>query len=185
MKLRDESSLAWTKPQVAGGILEPSRDALFAAELPENLRNWFSDPTLVAWIDEEFKRFERNHPQEASYSKDHPNDLPAFMAPVLAFAFASGMFASDEIAGACRSDPVLHRLCNGRPPFQQQLCSFRRRNRPLLVQVLTGVFKRAITRKLGSSAAMLPRHTARTLHDQAVERLDLARHMDSTEGQTW
>ncbi len=182
MRLRDEFTLAGSRTILSGAIQEPSGAAGLAEELPENLRKWFCDITLVTWIDEEIKRFAWIHPQVALYShEEHQEDDPALMASVLVFAFASEMFASEDIAWACRFDPVFHRLCNGRPPFPQQLCAFRRKNRPMLVQVLTGVFKSALNQKLGRSAAPLSHDISRNLHDQAVERLDVARHMDTVD----
>lgn len=141
-------------------------------ELPENLRTWFCDLTLVAWIRQELLNIQ-GQDQSLCVQKDN--------LAVLAFSLMSCIFGSDEIARACHSDPALRQLCNGRPPFPHELLSSRRRNRQALQRLLTAVFTRAILCKFGLTSTLLPLELKEDLLNHATDRLDLARHFDQCE----
>ncbi len=101
------------------------------------------------------------------------------MLSLLAFAFASQVFASEDIARACRREPVFYRLCHGCPPFAHELLRFRRHNRPALERALTRLFTRALLCKFGLDSERLPAELQEDLRAHAAQRLTLARHMDS------
>ncbi len=163
----------------AGLGSEQTQSRPLSVELPTNLRNWFCDATLVAWTVDEINNLNWDHPEVRQYLEAHLEHDPAGLLAVLAFAYVSQVFGSDEIAHACRSDPVFHGLCNGRPPFPRELWSFRRRNRAVLERILVSVFTQAVMRKFGLASVVLPIELEQDLREHAAERLDLARHMDT------
>lgn len=150
-----------------------------AVDFPANLRLWFCDSALIRWIEQELNNLYPEEVQSRLAPRQGPDDNAASMLSVLVFGYVSLMFGSDEIAGACRSDPVFQRLCQGHAPFPHELRSCRRRNRPVLERILTGVFAQAIMRKFGLGEALLPIELTDDLRQYAAERLDLARHMDT------
>jgi len=151
--------------------------------LPTNLRDWFSDATLAWWIQQEVKKLKEEQPEPSLYLHGHSDSDRGTMLSILALAFADQLFESDDIARACRSEPVFRRLCQGRPPFSHEVSRFRRQNRPALEQILSGLFTQAVLLKFGLDPERLPMELQEDLHDHAAERLDLARHMDT--GQNW
>ena len=148
-------------------------------DLPANLRTWFSDSTLLWWIRQELEHLGAAQPRLQEHLQADTKESPSGMLGILALAFASQIFASDDIAEACRSDRAFQRLCNGRPPFAHELCDYRRRYRPTLERILTGVFTQAIMNRFGLASALLPLELQEDLRAHAAERLDLARHMDA------
>ncbi len=175
---------AWSSRQVSGtaGLCQERLSPLpRSVALPTDLRNTLCDATLLCWIEQEISKLNWDHPQVRNYLQQHPEQDPARLLAVLAFAFVSQIFGSDEVARACRSDPVFSRLCSGHAPFAQELCSFRRKNRAVLVRILARVFTRALMRELGQTSGRLSISMERAIHELAVERLDLARHMDTAD----
>ncbi len=103
------------------------------------------------------------------------------MQCVLAFAYARQIFDSEGIARACRTEPMLQRLCRGSVPFAAELRSFRRTNRLVLEEILTGVFMRAVSERFDLAEGLLPTELKGDLQKLAAERLNIARHMDAVD----
>jgi hypothetical protein len=150
-----------------------------AVDPPANLRMWFCDSALIRWIEQELNSLQRGQIQPSPAPPQSSENNTTSMLSVLVFGYASLIFGSDEIAGACRSDPAFQRLCQGHAPFPHELRSFRRHNRSALERILTGVLAQAIMRKFGLGSALLPVELNDDLRKHAAERLDLARHMDT------
>jgi hypothetical protein len=167
--------------RAGGSGSNPGRLWRFSAELPTDLRNWFSDATLAAWIEEEVSKLSADRARPCGHSQKQVDSDCATILSLLALALASQVYGSIDIARACASEPMFRRLCQGRPPFPHELCRLRRQNRPVLERILTGLFSRAILRKFGLDSALLPGELQEDLRKHATERLDLARHVDSGE----
>ena len=150
-----------------------------SVELPANLRLWFCDSTVICWIRQELEKQGGAQRQPGRAQRQSADDDATNLLSVLAFGYASLVFASDEIANACRCDPAFWQLCHGHAPFAHELRSFRRHNRRFIESLLTVIFARAITHKFGLMSALLPAELQEDLRRHASERLDLARHMDT------
>jgi hypothetical protein len=149
--------------------------------LPADLGEWAAPCTLMEWIDEEVERLDWKNPEVVEYLRLHPDYRPKAMLCLLAYAYASQVFGSEEIVRRCYSDTVYRLLCEGKAPQAQELIRFRRENRGLLKGILTYVFIRAVREQFQLGTVLLPPGLKRYLLDNAVERLNTARHMDSPE----
>jgi len=100
------------------------------------------------------------------------------MVCLLSFAYATGLFSSQELAEASLSEPILLAICGGQPPFARDVRTFRRRNRSILERVLTGVFRRAVIRQLALFGNPLSSEIEPVLSCHAAERIETARQID-------
>jgi len=139
-----------------------------AFDLPLDLGQWIAPATLRGWIEEETRE-----PQAAGQSEG-----AEWLLVLLTFAYAQRMFGSTEIARTCRTNGAFSGICDGQMPVAEELWRFRRKNRPLLQQVLAGVFRRAICERFQIEASMVTPELEADLRCHALERLDLARHID-------
>ncbi len=103
------------------------------------------------------------------------------MLCVLAYAYARQIYDPDGIVRACRTDEVLQPLCRGVAPFAIEVQWFRRRNRAVLETVLAGAFMRAVRHRFDLDGAVLPAELSEDLRKLAIDRLNIARHMDRIE----
>jgi hypothetical protein len=131
---------------------------------------WVRPAAMLAWILDEIEAVGHDRREPAGRMGEPTLTKERAMAGLLVFACAREMFDSEEVARACRTDPILRQLCGGAAPFADELQTFRRRNRPLLEGVLT--------QRLGPGSLLLPGVMENHLRRFAVERFNLARHMD-------
>jgi transposase len=114
--------------------------------------------------------------------RQHPQYRPKAMLRVLSYAYATGVFCSEEIARKCQFEAVFKLLCEGQPSFPDELSLFRRRNRKVLERILSQALLQA-----SEDQDSPDRQRERTgirhncLAGQAAERLNIARHLDSGE----
>lgn len=133
---------------------------------------------ILLWIDEELDRLSDGwvvNPKacgELSFRT---------MVKLIVFALATNVYSSTEIVRRCHSSPPFRMLCNGTAPLPDELMSFRHKNRELIVNCLETVLLRAVRsrRTLINVASLGDLQSA--LRDQAVERLNIASHVDSQE----
>ena len=104
------------------------------------------------------------------------------MLLMLSYAYATGLFESEEIVRTCHSDRVLARLWQGEAnvPWARDVTEFRRRNRGTLIPCLKRLLRRVMEEHLGLEIGNLGEHWERRLEEDATERLDIARHMDAS-----
>lgn len=76
----------------------------------------------------------------------------AMLLTLLCYAYAVGVYGSEEIEEACQSDQAFRYLCAGRVPGWSMLRRFRRANRALLTRCLAAVLRR-VSRGTGSGEA--------------------------------
>jgi transposase len=103
------------------------------------------------------------------------------MLRVLTYAYATGIFGSEEITRNCYEDEVLRAFCEKQAPRAITIKRFRRENRGLLKWCLTQLFKRAFRKQFGLEEAFIPAGVRRYLDHLAATRLNIARQMDRTE----
>ncbi|HYG36886.1 MAG TPA: transposase [Clostridia bacterium] len=168
------SRFAFRPGRVSGLAIEDVR-------LPLDLREWVGSGTLICWIHEELDRFclQDFGLTEASYPE--PICQPKTLLAILVYAYATETFESEGIEHACKSDTAFRLLCDGTTPYARELTLFRRRNRGLLVTLLVRLFTRALREQFVLGEANLPLGLRHRLHEEAVERLDIARHMDTVD----
>lgn len=145
--------------------------------LPWDLRNWFESGALRQWVTDEIDTLDWNNPQVVDYLRQRPGFQPKAALCLLAYAYATGVFESEEIERKGNADvDYLAIVGAGWRADARQLTSFRRECRGLLKWALVQLFKRALRARLGDF--MLPAGLKRRLVDAAVMRLDLAHQMD-------
>jgi len=147
-------------------------------KLPVDLLEWVDESTLLVWLEQEILRLDWHHPLVQSYLREHPDYHPKVMLSVLAFGYLTRSFSSESIAEACRTEKAFRVLCQGTLPFAHELVAFRKKNRAVVERVVTGVFLRAICHKFDLNHADLPAELEHDIRRRAVERLNIARHMD-------
>jgi hypothetical protein len=137
--------------------------------LPLDICDWVPPATLKSWVQEE---------THALNETGVGTDIPRSLLAILAFAYARGIFDTEEILSLCESDAVLRSLCEGLSCSLEQVLNARRKDRGLLVTITVRLLTRAVVQKFNLSPQSLPPILKRRLHESAVDRLDNARHMD-------
>ena len=145
--------------------------------VPWDLTEWFDAVVLRQWICGTVETLNWSNPELVEYLRTHPAYRPRMLLCLLAYAYATGVYDSEEIVRRCEHDPGFREICGSHPPVDaSSLSRFRRENRGLLKWCLVQLFKRAIKARLGD--IFLPAGLKRRLLDAAVARLDFARQMD-------
>ncbi|HWI57036.1 MAG TPA: transposase, partial [Bacillota bacterium] len=139
--------------------------------LPLDLREWITPETLAAWVQEEIAKLNWTHPEVQRRLSEHPDYQPQTMLRLLTLAYATGAFSSQEIVRKCHTESLLQSLCQGGPPFAQELKCFRHKNRGLLGAVLHRVSTRALREKLHLTPDPLVPELERLVADNTMERL--------------
>jgi len=145
--------------------------------LPLDLTTWVDYATLLVWIKEETLRLDWNNPLVIERLKQHPEYRPKTMLALLCLAYSSEVFSSQDIRARCHSHPEFALPCDGEVPFADELTRFRRKNRLLIAEVLARVFKKLLQFQCGSAA--VSDISEKEIHDIALARLGIARHMDA------
>jgi len=154
-------------------------DANVVPSLPLDLTTLVDNSCLLVWIEEEILRLDWNNPLVVEHLKRHPEYRPKTMLSLLCLGYSSQVFSSQEIRARCHSHPEFALLCDGEVPFADELTRFRRKNRILIAEVLARVFKRIWQSQCDFGVA---RDTwEKEIHDIALARLGIARHMDACE----
>jgi len=148
--------------------------------LPLNLTEWVDETTLLDWVEEDVEQFDWKQPELVDYMKRNPDYRPKVMLCLLTYAYGTQAFSSDEIVNRCYGDTVSRLLCENKAPTVSEVRRFRRENRGLLKGMLVSLFIHAVKAKFDLGDILLPPGFKRHLLDNAVERLDIARHMDNT-----
>jgi hypothetical protein len=152
-------------------------DALEVPSLPLDLTTWVDTSSLLVWIEEEILLLDWNNPLVVEHLKNHPGYRPKTMLALLCLGYSSQVFSSHEIHSRCHSNPAFALLCDGEVPFANELTRFRRKNRILIAEVLARVFKKIWRSQCISAVASDA--WEKEIHDIALARLDIARHMDA------
>jgi transposase len=148
-------------------------------KLPTDLRDWIDAHTLLAWVQEEVGRLNWGNPELVEYLRQNPEYQPKTLLTLLALACLTQIYSSEALVKLCHSDLLFRSACGGKAPFAEELSSFRRKNRVVIERILSRVFQRAIQHRFSLAESALPAELGPDLRSLAVERLDIARHMDT------
>jgi len=146
--------------------------------VPLNLSDWVEPDVLAIWIGEALDHLDPSKLEVQELSRQTDDSRPKATIAVLMFAYSTQIYISEEIFRACHSDPVLHTLCEGKPPFPEELEHCRRKHRVLLQDLLAKLLIRAVREKFGD-LSQVPPGLQYSLLGRATDRLDTARHMDT------
>ncbi len=146
--------------------------------LPLDLREWVSEKQLLEWIETELLSIDWNDSNVVAFEEKHPAFRPKMFLSLLTYAYATGLFSSEDIAEGCYRDEVLRGISEGNPPSGRAIVAFRRENHGLLQSFLMELFKQAIKHRLSAGDLLVSPGLKRCLADAAISRIDLARHMD-------
>jgi transposase len=146
--------------------------------LPWDLGDWVNPAHLLDWVVEEVNRLDWTNPKLLDYLQKNPAYRPKMLLCLLTWAYAAGVFESEEVTQACFQHSFLQSLCSNKPPSSTAVARFRRENRGLLRWSLVQVFKRVLKDRFKLADSFWPAGLNLYLADTAVQRLDLARQMD-------
>ena len=146
--------------------------------LPWDLTQWVAADELLQVLARQLESIDWHDPKLTAFEKRHPEFRPKMFLTLLPYAYAAGMYGSQDIAEGCYTDLQLKAICAGDPPTARDIAAFRRENRGLLQWLLVELFKHAIKKKYDSSDFFVSLGLKRSLADAAMSRLDAARHMD-------
>ncbi len=160
--------------------IKPETDREQEARLvfPLDLSEWMPQENLMESITAIVEEMNWANPELLAYVEDHPEYRPKVMLRLITFSYATGVFNAEEIESNCFSDPFLRYISEGQPPRAREISRFRRANRSLLKWVLAQVFREVLNKKFELDNTTFPAGLRRVLVETAVERLDLARHLD-------
>ena len=147
--------------------------------LPWDLTEWVGKSRVLEWIHEEIARLNWGNPELTAHLLTHPEFQPRKLLTLLTIAYLTAVFESEDIVERCYSDVVLRDIFGSQAaPQRQSISRFRRDNRGLLRWLMEQVLTRAMRTHFGVETGRLPAGLKIYLHDNATERLELARHMD-------
>ena len=147
--------------------------------LPWNLGEWTEPANLRAWVEEEIATLDWGNPAVMEFLRQRLRYEPRKLLGLLAFAYLTGNFESEDIELHCRQDAEFKIITGGQwVPPSREITRFRRENKGLVKWVLAQVLKRALRSHLGE--VPLPAGLKRRVIEAAVIRLEYARQMDQS-----
>jgi hypothetical protein len=141
------------------------------------LRSWADPFALASWVESEAEALSYHSGMEEGFDQKSECN-PGIILGVLGYSYAIGIFSSEEIVRHCRTNDAFGALAGGKFLFRQELTRFRRRNRPLLIELIGRVFVRAVSEWYGLGRTEVAPYIESYLRRMAIERLDIARHLD-------
>lgn len=157
---------------------EPATEEDDRLIIPLDLTEWAAQDVLFKWLNEKIESLNWSNSELADYLARHPQYRPKELLTVLCLAYATGVYASDDIEAKCYRDEPFRSLVGQDIPTIPQIRRFRRENRGLLKWLMTELLRQALKEKYSLGEQLLPPGLRRYLQEVAGERLDLARHMD-------
>ena len=145
--------------------------------LPWDISDLAPRKEILAWIDQQLETIDWANPNLVTFEQKHPDYRPRMFLRLLAYAYAVGMFASEDIVEACYHDDLLRFVSEGDPPPARSIIAFRRENRGMLQWLLVEIFKNALKRHFKEDFLISP-GLRKFLADAASSRIDASRHMD-------
>jgi len=143
------------------------------------LRDWVDPFVLASWVGTEAEALSHDTGLEEAFDDKTECD-PNIILSVLAYSYATGVFSSEEIVRNCRTNAAFGALSGGKFLFRQELTRFRRRHRALLTELIGRVYIRAVS-EWGIGRSELAPYLESFLRRMAIERLDIARHLDAVD----
>jgi hypothetical protein len=147
--------------------------------LPWNLGEWLAPAKLREWVEEENATLDWGNPEVMEFLRQRPGYEPRKLLSLVAFAYLTGNFESEDIELRCQQNSEFKAITGGKwLPRPREITRFRRENRGLLKWILAQVLKRSLRAHLGD--VPLPAGLKRRLVDAAVSRVEYARQMDQS-----
>jgi len=146
--------------------------------LPWDISDLAPRKVLLQWIDKQLETIDWANPAVTTFESKHPEFRPRMFLRLLSYAYAVGIFASEDVVEGCYGDEVLRSICENDPPTVRGIMAFRRENRGLLQWLLVELLKQAIRYHVNAGDFLISPGLKRYLADAAVARIDIARHMD-------
>src|SRR5947207_8649582 len=84
--------------------------------LPMDLTPWVGKETLLAWTIEEVEHLNWANPELVAYLRANPAFRPKMLLCLLTYSYASGNFASEDIAQSCEAAAIQRALSGAIPP---------------------------------------------------------------------
>jgi len=153
--------------------------------IPLDLAEWAPSSQLAQWIMDDVATLNWTDPEVMELLRRRPDFEPKAWLNTMTLAFATGVFTSDEIARRCSTDAAFRAVRPKLPPVASELRAFRRENRGLFKWTLAKVLTHAVKAQFveGDAIEVLPSGLRRAVVENAIERLDLARHLDRKSGE--
>jgi hypothetical protein len=152
--------------------------------IPLDLSVWNTTSELRDWIMTDVATLNWTDGELLELLHKHPDFEPKALLNTMTFAYATGIFGADEIARRCSEDPEFRGVRPKLPPIPEELRRFRKENPVILKWTLAKVVTRALISQFieRDTIEVLPPGLRRYVMENAIERLELARHMDRAAG---
>jgi hypothetical protein len=147
--------------------------------IPLDLTAWAAPSHLRDWIMSDVATLNWTNPELLEVLRKHPDFEPKALLNTMTYAYATGIFGAEEIARHCSEDPEFRGVRPKLPPISAELKQFRKENRAMFKWCLANVITRALKSQfIEGPEVVLPPGLRRYIVENAIERLDIARHMD-------
>ena len=148
--------------------------------IPLDLSVWVPAAQLRDWIMADVATLNWTNPELLEVLRKHPDFEPKALLNTMAFAYATGVYAAEEIERRCSTDLDFRGVRPKLPPIASELKKFRKENIGMMKWCLVNVISRAMKTQFieGDTIEALPPGLKRYVVENAIERLELARHMD-------
>ena len=150
------------------------------SKIIDDLRRWADPYVLASWVVSEVDAFGYGGIIDGTFDQ-MPESDPRALLSILTYSYAVGIYSSEDIVRNCRTNEAFDALSGGRFLFRHELKWFRCRHRPQLIESVSRVFIRAICEWYGLGRTDVAPYLERYLRRLAVERLDVARHLDTVD----
>ena len=153
--------------------------------IPPDLGEWVSVSQLREWVMTDVATLDWTSPELMEVLRQKPEFEPKALLNTMTLAYATGIFTADEIARRCSTDVEFRGVRPKLPPVAEELKAFRKENRGVFKWTLAQVITRALKTQFieGPDIDQLPMGLRRYVIENAIERLDLARHLDRSTGE--
>ena len=148
--------------------------------IPLDLSEWVPISQLSEWILSDVATLDWINPELLEFLRQHPEFEPKALLNTLALAYATGVFGAEEISRQCSDNPDFRTVRPKLPPLVAEMQQFRKENRAVFKWCLAQVITRALKTQFneGDDLDVLPPGVRRLVVENAIERLDIARHVD-------
>jgi hypothetical protein len=147
-------------------------------ELPWDFSGWVDSAALLDGIVAEVDSLDWKNPALEEILRANPTFQPRYLLVLITYAYAIGVFESDEVALLPLRDKAVQARFSREEASFKVITRFRRDHRGLLKWTLSQCFKRVLRERFQLGDTPLPVGVRRALVEAASSRLDLARHVD-------
>ena len=148
--------------------------------IPHDLSEWAPVAQLREWIMTDVAQLDWTSPEILELLRRHPHFEPKALLNTMTLAYATSIFTAEEAARRCSTDVEFRAVRPKLPPVAEEMKAFRKENRGVLKWTLAQVIARALKTQFieGDRIEVLPAGLRRIVVENAIERLELARHLD-------